>query len=285
MIATAPSCSVSARACTPPRKTPSLTGAFTKWRDIGALDPATLARTLAGDGVHVLVDGGGFAAAQQLQALARCTGAIRVSWLGNPGGILAPLYDRELGPGAYPVLGKARGPRAPKTGAIVFGADAGMAQIDRATAALWASVLQAVPDASLVLRGNDMENGANLTRLVRRFGSETAARIDIRAAVLAEEFYQAVDVGLLPCRGASPRAAAEALGHGVPVVALAGASRAEPYSGFLADRGLGAFVAADAGRYRAIAAALAHSPAARELGTIEDGARRIAAMIEAYRRD
>ncbi|HVA11606.1 MAG TPA: tetratricopeptide repeat protein, partial [Stellaceae bacterium] len=82
-----------------------LAGAFTKWRDIGMLDPATLARSFSGDGVDVMIDAGGFASAQQLQALARFDAGLRVSWLGNPTGMLAPLYDTRLAAADYPVIG------------------------------------------------------------------------------------------------------------------------------------------------------------------------------------
>ena len=257
----------------------SLIGVFTKWRDIGALDPATLARTLSGDGVDVLVDAGGFASATQLQALRRFDTALRVSWLGNPAGIRAPLYDVRLAAGDYPVLDGSTLARS--DGAVVFGADLSLAQLDARTVALWSAILAAVPEAMLVLRARDMDaarnGGANVARLIAYFGEHLAARIDVRQAARSSEFYRGVTIALLPLRGASPRAAAEALASGIPAVAMAG----EPYGAFLSGRGFDQrFVAGDSAQYCAIAAALARTPATRALPIIEKGAARLARAIE-----
>lgn len=255
----------------------SLIGVFSKWRDIGALDPATLARTLSGDGVDVLIDAGGFAAAHQLQALTRFDTGLRVSWLGNPSGLLAPLYDARLAAADYPILNGRDSAPDRDARPIAFGADVGLAQLDAKTVALWAAILALVPDATLVLRARDMEATANVARLIARFGQTTAARIDLRRVERASEFYQAVDIALLPLCGASPRAAAEALANGVPAIAMTG----EPYGAFLSGRGLGKrFVAEDGAHYCEIAAALAHSAEARALPAMERGAAKLAQAIE-----
>ncbi len=254
-----------------------LLGAFTKWRDISALDPATLARTLSGDGVDVLVDAGGFASAVQLQALTRFDTGLRVSWLGNPTAILAPLYDARLAAADYPLLGGSPRQAAKGEGPVRFGADVTLVQLDPRTIALWSAVLALVPDAKLVLRGRDMENSANIARLIAAFGEAAAARIDLRQAERVGEFYEAVDVALLPYHAASPRAAAEALAHGVPAVAMAG----EPYGAFLAGLGFDKrFVGADGAQYCSIAMGLAASPPARLLPPLERGATRLARAIE-----
>jgi predicted O-linked N-acetylglucosamine transferase (SPINDLY family) len=255
----------------------ALTGAFARWRNIDMLDPATLARTWSGDGVDVLVDASGFAAPKQLLALARCTHAVRVSWFGNPGGIGAPFYDASFGAVDYPVpamTGRVS-PRPDET--IAFGADVGLSQLDEATVALWSGVLEAVPAAKLLLRANDMSAAANIARLIRRFGETLAARIDLRQTGSTEEFYEAVDIALLPMRGASPRVAAEAVAGGIPAVALAGTV----YGDFLDGHRLGKrFVAADADHYKNIASALAASSETRVFAAIETGAGRLAQAVE-----
>ena len=254
----------------------SLIGAFSKWRDITALDCATLARTLSGDGVDVLVDAGGFASAQQLRALTRFETGLRVSWLGNPAGILAPLYDAQLSAADYPVLDpRGASPRA--EGPIAFGADVTLAQLDPTTVALWAAVLALVPESKLVLRGRDTGHKANLTRLIDQFGQTLAARIDLRLVERASEFYQAVDVALSPLCGASPRAAAEALANGVPVVAMSGTAYGQFVGGQGFDKRL---VAADGAHYVSIATALAESPEVRVLPVVESGDAKLAQAIE-----
>jgi tetratricopeptide (TPR) repeat protein len=254
-----------------------LTGAFSKWRDISALDPATLARTLSGDGVDVLVDAGGFASASQLRALTRFESGLRVSWLGNPSAVLAPLYDARLSAADYPVLDGAAKPAATGVEPVAFGADVSLAELDSRTVALWSAVLALVPDAKLVLRARDMESSANVGRLVAAFGESLAARIDLRRAERVSEFYHAVDVALLPFHAASPRAAAEALAHGVPAIAMAG----EPFGSFMAGRGLDRrFLTTDGAQYCSLAMSLAASPAARVLPPIERGATKLARAIE-----
>lgn len=255
----------------------SLVGAFGKWRDIGALDPATLARTFSGDGVDVLIDAGGFAAARQLQALTRFDTGLRVSWLGNPSGIGAPLYDARLSAADYPVLDGRKTAGERPTRPLAFGADLSLAQLDAKTVALWAAILARVPTAHLVLRARDMEAQANVARLIAQFGQTMAARIDLRHVERASDFYQAVDIALLPLSGASPRAAAEALASGIPAVAMTG----EPYGAFLAGRGLGKrFVAEDGVHYCTIATTLAQSAEARALPAVERGAAKLARGIE-----
>lgn len=255
-----------------------LIGAFTKWRDIRDLDAATLARTWAGDGIDIVVDAGGFGSACQLQALSRCSTARRVSWLGNPAGIAAPLYDVCLTPADYPVLAS-RGERM--IGAVrplAFGGDIGLAQLDAPTVALWAAVLAGAPDAKLVLRARDMDHAANVARLIARFGETLAARIDLRKTSRTSEFYAAIDIALMPAHGLSPRAAAEALAHGVPPLAL----KSTVYGRFLKGIGLGeTHVAKDAVGYHRLATQMVREAEARHLPAFDHGPDRLAQAIEA----
>jgi protein O-GlcNAc transferase len=248
-----------------------LSGAFDTWQDIGSLDAATIARFFARDGNQLIIDAAGFAAPNAMLALARLPSAVRISWLGNPAGLGAPIYDWRIAAGAgsgdtawriaggYPVLHRLRAKAAPSDRPLQFGADVGMVQLDAGTVALWSAILAAMPEAKLVLRANDATPG-NVDRLIGRFGRDLAARIDILPADRAEDFYDHVDVALTPRRGASPRMAAEAVGCGVPPVALA-----EPYASFLADLGLGtALVAKDDKAYVRMALKLARSASMRE---------------------
>lgn len=260
-----------------------LSGAFDAWRDIRTLDPATLARFFLRDEIHVAIDTAGFGAPGALSALARLNTALRVSWFGNPGSIGSPIYDARIvtasaGSGreercripiVYPVLRPSK-PVSRRTGDgdVKFGADVSMAQLDAETVGCWSAILDALPAANLLLRANDMEPGGNIERLIARFGRDRAARIDIIANESIEDFYAKLDVALLPRRGVSARAAADALACGVPPVAIAGNGISEPYAAFLRELGLGSrLVAADEAEFASIAAGLA-APAARgQLGS------------------
>ena len=263
----------------------TLSGAFDDWHDIAALDGPTLARFFARGGAHLIVDAAGFAAPTALAALARVNSAIRVSWLGNPAGITAPLYDAALSEfaGLYPIVPPRR--RVAHSGNRNFGADVRMAQLDDATVKLWSGVLEAQAEAKLMLRAHDMGPGRNIDRLINRFGRRLAARIDI-VDERCEEFYALVSVALLPWRGVSARAAAEAIACGVPALALAGAT---PYASFLAAQGHQSLTAADPRQFIARAGDLLNSAelraqtlASRPAPT--DGARHFARAIEEHAR-
>jgi predicted O-linked N-acetylglucosamine transferase (SPINDLY family) len=285
-----------------------LNGAFDTWHDISTLDPATLARFFERGGLHLIVDAAGFSAPRALMALARVRTAIRVSWLGNSAELGRPVYDARIAPtsgeggvlplwqiaGGYPVLPVWNKTRSRSTDKRVhFGADVQMAQLDDETVALWTYALHALPDAKLLLRAHDMGPGGNIDRLIIRFGRELSARIDIVKDKELEAFYADIDVALTPCRGVSPRAAAEAVAHGVPPVAFGVGGIARPYSVFLSDLGLGPLlVAADGQEYASIAVALATSEETRRrvAGAMtaavgQHGIVRFAQMVEKHATD
>jgi Flp pilus assembly protein TadD len=280
-----------------------LAGSFDIWQDIRTLNPATLARFFLRDGLDLAIDAGGFATPDNLLALARLNTALRVSWFGNTGGIESPIYDAlivapsvpESGDPArrisatYPLWRPAKRPgtRIGHEG-VNFGADVSMAQLDPDTVGRWSGVLDAVPTAKLVLRANDMDPGDNIDRLVARFGRERAARIDVLANEGIEAFYAQIDVALLPRRGVSPRAAADAVACGVPPLAVDGAGNDQPYASFLRDLGLGArLVAADDAEFLSIAAGLA-TPEIRDrlaadlASAAMDSAAGLACVLEDY---
>jgi predicted O-linked N-acetylglucosamine transferase (SPINDLY family) len=162
-------------------------------------------------------------------------------------------------------------------------------QIDARTTQLWRKALEAAPQAVLLLRGRDMAPGANVARLIDRFGRDLAARIDVIDASDAADFYRQVDVALAPVRGSSARMAAEALACGVPVVALGDGGPWQPYPALLRALGLGAMTTPTADAYVALAASLAtsaekRSDAADAVSPVaaagEAGAAAIASAIE-----
>ncbi len=267
-----------------------LSAGFDKWRDISTLDPATTARFFARDGVHVMVDAAGFASPKTLLALARLQNVVRVSWLGNAAGLGQPVYDAMIGPrgaatppdvaawtiaGGFPIAGATQSLVGVKSSDVVFGADVTMTQIDPDTTAAWSAVLRAVPQAKLVLRANDMTPGRNIERLIERFGGQLAGRIDLLPALRPMDFYRGIDVALLPLKGASARAAGDALACGIPPVAIVADRGGTPYGALLRDAGLGdVLIAYSVGEYAAMAAALATAPEARS---------QVVAMIDALR--
>lgn len=229
--------------------------AFEQWRDISRLDPATFARTLASDGVDVVIDVGGLAAPATVQALAQAKSVLRVAWLHDPVGLDAIydaviLNDERSGPsglrawpvgwGAYPLVREWRtGVERTTDQSVRFGADVRLRQLNRETVELWSAVLNALPQSVLLLRQNDLTAPENVDRLVERFGRSLAGRIDIVTAAAPGEFYRHVDVALTPTNGTSPRAVAEALCFDVPALALRHDRPGRTYSTLLEALGLG----------------------------------------------
>jgi tetratricopeptide (TPR) repeat protein len=253
----------------------TLGGAFDQWRDIARLDPATIARVFASDGLDLAIDVGGLAAPGNLQALARANSMLRVAWLQSPAG-LETIYDAVIangsesgspmlsalpvGWGAYPVLRDWAGLERTADRNLRFGADVRLRQLDRETVKLWSAVLSAIPGSVLLLRQNDMASPANISRLVERFGRALASRIDILEAGPPGEFYRHVDIALPPTVGNSPRMVAEALFFGVPALALRSDRPHQPYAVMLEALGLGdQLVATSVQDYVARAKALASS--------------------------
>jgi len=245
-----------------------LRGCFDAWQDVGTLDGATLARYITQDNVNLVIDAAGFEAPEGLHALARVTRAVRVSWLGNPAGILGPIYDTRIATsgggdmdwcieGGYPLPHPLGSPKRAQNSVPHFGADIILAQLCDGTVSLWSRILRAQPQAKLLLRIADTGRG-NVDRLVARFGTELSARIDLVSVVRFEDFYSRLDIALAPWRGVSPRMAAEAIVCGVPTVALA---QSTPYGPFLAAACPGMpLVADDADDYVRYAIALSRVP-------------------------
>lgn len=259
-----------------------MSGAFDHWRDVTGLDPATWARTLSSDGLHVVIDVGGLGAPDNLQTLARSNSMIRVAWLHNPMG-LDSLYDSiiinrgaagpanlrpwSVGWGGYPLVRDwKKRPERTVDKNCRFGADIQLCHLGPETVELWSAVLNSLPQSALLLRENDMASVPNINRLVERFGRSLAARIDIVHAATADEFYKQVDIALTPTTGVSPRMAAEALSFGVPALALDQASAVGSYAVVLKELGLGEMlVAGTAAEYIEKARLLALSAEKRSL--------------------
>jgi len=284
----------------------TLGAAFEQWRDISRVDPATFARTLASDGVDVVIDVGGLAAPMTVQALAQAKGVLRVAWLHDPVGLAAIydaviLHDERNGPsglrawpvgwGAYPLARDWRTEIERTTDQNVrFGADVRLRQLNRETIELWSAVLSVLPQSVLLLRQNDLTAPENVDRLVERFGRNLAGRIDTVTAAAPGEFYRHVDVALAPTSGTSPRVVAEALCFGVPTLALRRDRPGCTYSALLDALGLGKdLVATSREDYLAKARSLADSAETRSrvgavvtaaVASAETSASQIAQAIE-----
>ena len=108
----------------------------------------------------------------------------------------------------------------------VFAADVNLGELDAATVEAWVSILQAVPDAKLILNDRGFHNEYALPRLIGMFGNfGMAHRVDIVSGIQVPDFLAQADVLLLPRLAPRTGSAMDALRAGLPVIGWAGEGR------------------------------------------------------------
>ncbi|HIC65938.1 MAG TPA: hypothetical protein EYO87_08070, partial [Paracoccus sp.] len=158
---------------------------------------------------------------------------------------------------------------AVKTGAatpgatVTFGCFNNLTKFNAEVVALWSKILGAAGDARLVLKCKQLGDDAMRQRVGDMFRTQgiAAERLDLRGQsahpdLLAQ--YNDIDIALDPLPFAGMTTTCEALWMGVPVVTLAGGSRAGRVGvSILSAVGLEEFIAETADAYVEIAARLA----------------------------
>ncbi|MCC6474210.1 MAG: tetratricopeptide repeat protein [Burkholderiales bacterium] len=259
------------------------------WRDIAAQDDEAVARRVREDAIDILVDLAGHTSYGRLRVFARKPAPVQVSWLGyfNTTGLEAidafvsdphsspPGQERwfteELvrlphtrfvfEPNAdYPEVGPSP---ALARGQVSFGCFNNAAKLNARVLALWARLLQMLPQARLVLQTralSDADNRERFRTLARAAGLPDA-RLELRPfAPLAEAFraYHEIDIALDPFPFCGGMTSFDALWMGVPVVTLAGEMiPGRQTASMLHNLGATDWIAADEASYLEIALRLA----------------------------
>lgn len=202
------------------------------WQNVRGSDPYTLSAMVAAEDIDILVDASGFTTPEMLKAFGLRMAPVQLSWLGAPygtglKGCDAVLSDSFLDPAGGPGIihldhgaALAALPHPTETAAehhgLVLAADATFAELCPRTVAAWASILHAVPNATLVLRSHDFRSEGNARHLVGLFGNfGVSHRIDVAEG---SRFFEGADVALLPYQTLRSEVVAQALAEGVPVV-------------------------------------------------------------------
>ncbi len=246
----------------PDAQTESLRRRGAQWERIEALDDDAAARLIREREIDVLVDLSGHTQGNRLGVFARKPAPVQATWLGYFGttGLSAMdhwITDGVLHPESLPVAASEtvwRLPRcwvcyegpdaAPPVGmaersGVVFGSFNNLAKISAITLDLWARVLAAVPDSTLLLKNVKFEDERCRERISRelrvrgvddkrvQFGFHSARLEDHLAA------YAGIDIALdtHPYTGATTTA--DALWMGVPTVTLPGTTYASRMSASL----------------------------------------------------
>jgi protein O-GlcNAc transferase len=265
------------------------------WIEAHGLSDEELAQRIRDDGIDILVDLAGYTSGHRLLVLARKPAPLQLTWMGysnttglkqvdyritdalaDPPGEADALHSEKLvrlpggfccyeprqdapEPGAVPCLAN---------GHLSFGCFNNPDKINDRVIALWARILQELPESRLILKGTGLEIPARRRRLEEAFRTRgvdpACVELRLQNKTAAEHLgeYAQVDVALdtFPYNGVTTTC--EALWMGVPVVALAG-DRHAGRTGLtlLTHAGVPELVADSEEQYLEIALALARDPA------------------------
>jgi len=261
------------------------------WRWSNKLADDALRAQLRADGIDIAIDLAGHMGGNRLRALAMKPAPVTATWLGYPAstGLVAidwRITDERADPpgeeafhterllrlpqcflcfGAYvtQVPEAAPAPVASR-GRITFGSFNNLQKISPSAARAWARILEAVPQAKLLLKSLDFTEPDRRTRFLDRLAAQGVARerVELRLPQSAMPdhlgSYAEIDIALDPFPYNGTTTTCEALWMGVPVVTLIGARHAGRV-GFdlLSQLGLEELATADVDAYVACAVALA----------------------------
>jgi protein O-GlcNAc transferase len=266
------------------------------WVSAMELDDAALAQRIATDGIDILIDLSGHTAAGRLGALARRPAPVQATWIGYFATTGLPTMDWIIAdarllppdevnqyserplllPDTYVTFAPPPDSPAPsrppllERGHVTFGCFNNAAKIGPTVMALWAQIMNAVPDARLALRTGAFGDRGTVVRFQNLFAAAgiDPARIDFAGHASRHDLlaaYNGIDIALDPFPFNGGITTVEALWMGVPVVSRKGDRYCGHHSeSSLVSLGLGDLVASDSAGYVATALALARDPARLE---------------------
>ncbi len=224
------------------------------WKPLFGLNDEAAARLIHGDGVHVLIDLSGHTAFNRLPVFAWKPAPVQLTWLGLPATTGVAEIDYVLGdpwaipeqceeqfseavwrmPQSYvcltvPSRSVEAGPLpALSTGYITFGSFNNLTKMNDAVVAVWARILEAVPNSRLLLKAKQLSDAAVCAQTRERFAAHgiAAERLQLQGILASRNehlaTYHQVDIALdtFPYPGVTT--SVEALWMGVPVLSLQG---------------------------------------------------------------
>ncbi|QTO18860.1 tetratricopeptide repeat protein [Burkholderia seminalis] len=269
--------------------TARLKSGFASWKKLTCMNRDQAARMIRDDGIDVLVDLAGHTNWSGLPIFAHRPAPVQASWLGFfattgvravdyfvgdaytlpadeaehfveapwrlPDSYLCftpPAYDVPVGP--LPMAAN---------GGVTFGCFGKLTKISDDVVALWSRLLQALPDARLLLKAHELGagdlNAATRARFARH-GIDAGRLILEGGSPRAEYFaaYNRIDIALSPFPYPGGTTTAEALWMGVPVIGMKGGRFVTHIcESLLHAAGMGDWIADDEASYLAKAVASA----------------------------
>jgi predicted O-linked N-acetylglucosamine transferase (SPINDLY family) len=222
-----------------------------RWLEAAALDDAALQQAIVADGIDILIDLAGHTATHRLGVFAMRAAPVQATFLGYPHSTGLSTIDWLIGdatvspaehahlfsegvaqlPGSVfcwaPVDGYPLPTAQSSDATVVFGSFNNAMKLSPKTIALWARVLQAVPEAILLLKAPSLKDETVQARFTAQFAAHGIAseRLLFRGpSGLAEmmQEYGDIDIALDPVPYNGGTTTLQALWMGVPVLTLAG---------------------------------------------------------------
>jgi len=290
---------------TPDAVTERLQKLVDKWHNITGTPDEQVAQLVRADGIDILVDLAGHTGGNRLLAFARKPAPVQVTYLGypstsglsamdyrlsdawtDPPGLTEAWHSEELMrlPGGFlcfkqpdtsPVISHLP---ALAPGNVTFASFNNAVKISPDVIALWSKLLQALPDARLLMKGKQLGDRQTVARLLSQFEQNgiSADRLEFMSWIPSSEehlaLYNRVHIALdtFPYNGTTTTC--EALWMGIPVITLQGnESRSRVGMSILKQVGLDDYIADSPEAYIDIAKGLATDTS--KLQTLRSGLR------------
>lgn len=258
-----------------------------RWLEAAALDDRALQQAIVADGIDLLIDLAGHTSTHRLGVFAMRAAPVQATFLGYPHSTGLSTIDWLIGDATVspvehshlfsegiaqlpasvfcwaPVDDYPLPPARPATAPLVFGSFNNAMKLSPRTIALWAQVLQALPQAQLLLKAPSFRDTTVQSRFAALFAAQGIARerIEFRGpsglADMMQE-YGDIDIALDPTPYNGGTTTLQAMWMGAPVITLAGGNFVGRMgASFLATLGEPDWIAGDDRDYVAKAVALA----------------------------
>ena len=223
-----------------------LRAAVPHWLNVAHMDDGTLAERIAADGVDVLLDLNGHTGGHRLAVFARRPAPRQFSWLGYAASTGLEAMDGFIGdhwllpagaeagfveplqrlPHSFAVYSPPQDAPAVtvRDGAPCFGSFNALHKLGDEVLALWARVLDAVPDSRLLVKAPGLQHDAERAAFMARWPG-ARDRVDLEGPGPLTDYLAAfgrVDIALDPVPHSGGMTTLDGLWMGVPVLTLPG---------------------------------------------------------------
>ena len=259
------------------------------WHMVEWLSDEQLTALIRQDAIDILIDLSGHTAGNRLPVFARKPAPVQATWLGyfattgfsaidyliaDPHGVpdgeegyfteeVWKLPETRLCFAPPDLAPDVVAPPCLEAGYVTFGCFNKLTKMTDAVVALWARVLQAVPDSRLLLKASMLKSKSRHREVIDRFAAHgiAAERLILQGPSPRDEYlaaYGQIDIALDPFPFTGGTTTVETLWMGVPVLTLAGDRLLSRQSaGILKNVGLPEWIANSQGDYldKAVSAA------------------------------